>query len=67
MPTTMFTPSASATVSSPCIGVCRLDATGHCEGCHRSVAEIAAWARLDETERQRLMGEVLPQRARERR
>jgi predicted Fe-S protein YdhL (DUF1289 family) len=49
-------------VLSPCTGVCTLDASGHCLGCHRSAAEIAAWSQLGDDERLRLMEEVLPQR-----
>jgi predicted Fe-S protein YdhL (DUF1289 family) len=31
-------------IPTPCVGVCRLDpATGLCQGCLRSGAEIAAW------------------------
>jgi len=39
-------------IPSPCIGVCRLDpATGTCEGCLRTGAEIAAWPAADDIER----------------
>jgi hypothetical protein len=39
----------SATVASPCIDVCRIDArTGLCEGCLRTLDEIAAWSVLDD-------------------
>jgi len=39
----------SEPVPSPCISVCRMDAvTGWCEGCFRSLDEIAAWSRMDE-------------------
>lgn len=31
-------------------------------GCRRSLGEIAAWSRMSETERLRLMREVLPTR-----
>ena len=48
--------------STPCIGVCRLDRDKLCMGCRRTLGEIAAWSRLDETERLRLMREVLPRR-----
>ena len=48
---------------TPCIGVCVLDASGHCEGCHRTIDEIASWGSLGEAERARLMNDVLPQRA----
>jgi predicted Fe-S protein YdhL (DUF1289 family) len=35
-------------VPSPCIGVCVLDPqTGWCQGCLRTIDEIAAWGALD--------------------
>ena len=31
-------------VASPCVNVCRMsDASGYCEGCRRSLDEIARW------------------------
>ena len=48
---------------SPCIGICRLDAIGYCEGCHRTGSEIAAWMSLDAASRLRYMDEILPARA----
>lgn len=34
---------------SPCISICRMDASsGFCEGCLRTIAEIAAWSRTDD-------------------
>jgi uncharacterized protein len=43
-------------ISTPCIRVCTLDPdTGLCEGCGRTREEIAAWYRLDEDERLRIM------------
>ena len=42
-----------ASVRSPCTSVCRLNAgTGWCEGCYRSIDEIAAWSRLSDVQRQ---------------
>lgn len=39
-------------LASPCIGVCRLDpATGLCDGCLRTVEEIAAWPTASEDQR----------------
>lgn len=39
-------------VPSPCISVCRInDATGLCEGCLRTLSEIAAWGSLDDQAR----------------
>ena len=40
-----MTPNAVA--PSPCINVCRMDAaSGLCEGCARTLAEIAGWLSL---------------------
>ena len=34
---------------SPCSSVCRMDpASGFCAGCLRTLAEIAAWSRMDD-------------------
>jgi len=39
-------------VESPCIGVCQLEEEADvCAGCHRTLAEIAAWSRSDDTEK----------------
>lgn len=36
-------------VPSPCNSVCRIDAaSGCCEGCLRTLDEIAGWSKLDE-------------------
>lgn len=36
-------------VASPCISICRIDAgSGWCEGCLRTLDEIAAWSVLDD-------------------
>ena len=40
---------------SPCIGVCIIDpASGFCLGCARTIAEIAAWSRMDDGEKRRV-------------
>jgi predicted Fe-S protein YdhL (DUF1289 family) len=50
-------------VPSPCIQVCRIDrASGWCEGCQRSLDEIAAWSRLDEAGRRAVWQQVLLRR-----
>ena len=49
-------------VLSPCVGICSLDAGGLCEGCHRTMAEIARWSQMDDDERLRIMEVVLPAR-----
>ena len=34
-----------AEVASPCVNVCRMDAaSGYCEGCRRTLEEIASWS-----------------------
>ncbi|MCG2591429.1 DUF1289 domain-containing protein [Ramlibacter sp. XY19] len=39
-------------VPSPCISVCRMSAeTGFCEGCFRTLEEIAAWGMQGDEER----------------
>ena len=41
---TAQTLDSEAHVPSPCISVCRMDAvTGFCEGCFRTLDEIAGW------------------------
>jgi uncharacterized protein len=40
---------------SPCVNVCRMHApTGWCEGCARTLDEIAAWAGLDDAAKRRV-------------
>ena len=52
----------SAPIPSPCISVCRLEArTGWCEGCLRTLDEIAAWSPLDDAAK-RAVWKLLPQR-----
>lgn len=58
--------TAPRPILSPCIGVCEVDAAGLCAGCHRTLAEIAAWGAMGDAARSRLMDEILPLRAAER-
>jgi predicted Fe-S protein YdhL (DUF1289 family) len=44
--------AAPVPTASPCTNVCRMDAaTGWCEGCLRTIDEIAAWSTLDDEAR----------------
>jgi predicted Fe-S protein YdhL (DUF1289 family) len=53
---------SDARTDSPCIDVCRIDtATGLCEGCLRTIDEIAVWASLDASARRAIL-DRLPQR-----
>ena len=49
---------------SPCIGICTMGSDGLCVGCLRSGAEIGIWSQLPDSERRRIMDEVLPLRER---
>lgn len=47
---------APVAVTSPCVGVCIMDdETGWCEGCRRTLDEIAGWVAMGETGRDRVM------------
>ena len=49
-------------LASPCINICRIDAgTGWCEGCARTLDEIAAWREASDDERRRILA-CLPER-----
>ena len=49
-------------IQSPCIGVCTMDIDGLCEGCARTLDEIACWSSFDDERRRVLMDDVLPAR-----
>ena len=50
-------------VPSPCVSVCRMDAaTGLCEGCLRTLDEIAAWGAMGDGDR-RAVWRLIEQRA----
>jgi len=49
-------------VASPCIDVCRIDAkSGYCEGCQRSLEEIASWSACGPAEKRAVLA-LLPAR-----
>jgi uncharacterized protein len=50
-------------MDSPCVKVCIIDPnTSVCDGCYRTLAEIARWTQFSVAERQRIMAS-LPARA----
>ena len=54
--------SSTSQASSPCVGLCTLDAAEHlCLGCGRSLGEIGRWGSLSEPERHAIMA-ILPAR-----
>jgi predicted Fe-S protein YdhL (DUF1289 family) len=51
-------------VPSPCVGICALDAgTGWCDGCLRTIDEIAAWGALDNRARREVWKRLPARRA----
>ena len=51
--------AASGEVASPCNGVCRIASeSGWCEGCFRTIAEIAAWPTLDTARRRQVIARL---------
>ncbi len=54
--------ASASGVPSPCISVCRMDRhTGWCEGCLRTIDEIAGWSTMDDGQKRRVW-QLLPQR-----
>lgn len=46
-------------IETPCINICSIDPVdGLCEGCRRSVDEIARWTAMSAGERARIMAEL---------
>lgn len=53
-----------AAVASPCINVCRMDdVSGLCQGCFRTLEEIAGWSRAAAHERLAILAAVDRRRA----
>ena len=58
------TPLPAPAVASPCINIYRMHGpTGWCEGCLRTIDEIATWGRLDEAGRLAVLDRLPPRRA----
>ena len=50
---------AIAPVPSPCINVCRMNrSTGLCEGCLRTIDEIANWSSFDDAAKRAVWDEI---------
>ncbi|MBS0242687.1 MAG: DUF1289 domain-containing protein [Proteobacteria bacterium] len=49
---------------TPCVGICAIDArSGLCQGCARTLAEIASWPTLSASERRQIMRELAVRKA----
>lgn len=47
-------------VPSPCVSVCRMDsASGLCEGCLRTLDEIAAWSRMADADKRVVWQQIM--------
>ncbi len=63
-PTPAMEPAVEQAVPSPCINVCRMQpATGWCEGCARTLAEIAAWGQLSDASKRHIWQQLPHRRA----
>lgn len=52
-------------IQTPCIKVCVIDGeTGLCMGCYRQLTEVAAWQKLSDADRDRIMTELPTRRSR---
>ena len=56
------TKAASHAVASPCISICTINDSGLCEGCFRTLDEIAVWSQLDDAAK-REVWRLIEQRA----
>ena len=46
-------------IYSPCIRICSVNPkTKHCDGCYRTLPEIAKWSRFTEAERDAILAEL---------
>ena len=51
-------------VQSPCVSICRIDrASGLCEGCQRTLDEIAAWGSLGDDAKRAIWSAIEQRRA----
>jgi len=56
-------PLPQSTVASPCSGVCRMNAaTGLCEGCLRTIDEIAVWGQAPDVQKRAILARVAERR-----
>ena len=53
-------------ILSPCVNVCEMGDDGLCEGCLRTLDEIAAWGVMSPQGRMHVVDELIPERAKAR-
>lgn len=45
-------------IASPCVNICRIGQDRLCEGCRRTMQEVARWTSMTPAERDRVMAEL---------
>jgi predicted Fe-S protein YdhL (DUF1289 family) len=54
-------------IASPCVNICRIDrASRLCQGCARTIDEIARWTALSDKDRDRIIAELPGRKVRDR-
>lgn len=53
-------------IMTPCIGVCQIAPDQLCDGCFRTMDEIAQWSHLSDAQRQHFMDVVMVEREQQR-
>lgn len=65
MADTFTTRAALHAVPSPCIAVCTMNpASDFCDGCQRTIGEIAAWSTMDNADKRQVWVRIGQRRAR---
>lgn len=59
------TSAPTTEVASPCVNVCRMNAaTGYCEGCYRTIDEIAGWSQFSNPDKRAVLARLLARKRR---
>ena len=59
-----YAPRQTQGVPSPCVSVCQMNAArGQCEGCFRTIDEIAHWGLFDDDEKRAVLAQLQARRA----
>jgi hypothetical protein len=57
-------PAATSGVASPCVSVCRMDpSSGLCEGCLRTIDEIAQWSTYSDADKRVVLAQIEARKA----
>ncbi|MDQ3189846.1 MAG: DUF1289 domain-containing protein [Pseudomonadota bacterium] len=60
----MSSSQPSLAVLSPCISICKMDAdSGWCEGCLRTIEEIARWSQMSDAQKREIWMQLPLRRA----